>query len=86
MKKTGRKTRTAKSLTLDSTLLAHVVATQGNGSTSERVNELLRRAILEEQYDRLEGEAAKFFAPAAKEERTEARAFERASRRSLARE
>ncbi len=85
MKKTGTKTRTAKSLTLDSTLVAYVVATQGNGSTSGRVNELLRRAILEEQYERLEREAAKFFAATAKEDRAEARAFQRASRRSLAR-
>jgi len=47
---------------------------------------LLRRAILEEQYEALEREAAEFFAAAGRTERTEPRAFARASRRSITRE
>jgi len=50
------------------------------------VNELLRRAILEEQYEALEKEAAEFFAAAGKTERDESKAFAAASQRSITRE
>jgi hypothetical protein len=49
------------------------------------MNELLRRAILAEQYEVLEREAAEFFAATGKTERAESRAFAAASRRSIAR-
>jgi len=47
---------------------------------------LLRRAILEEQYEALAREAAEFFAAAGRTERAESRAFARASRRSITRD
>jgi hypothetical protein len=55
-------------------------------SISEPANELRRRAILQEQYEALEKEAAEFYALTGKAERTESREFARASRRSLARQ
>ncbi len=68
------------------TILVYLQRTRSHGSRSERVNELLHRAILQEQYQTLEKEAAEFYARAGKKERTETRAFARASRRTLARE
>jgi hypothetical protein len=47
---------------------------------------LLRRAILKEQYEALEQEAAAFFAAAGKAERAEARTFAAASRRRILRD
>jgi hypothetical protein len=47
---------------------------------------LLRRAILEEQYEALDKEAAAFFAAAGNMERAESKAFAAASRQSISRE
>jgi hypothetical protein len=47
---------------------------------------LLRRAIIEEQYEVLEREAAEFFAATGKTERAESRAFAAASRRTFTRD
>jgi hypothetical protein len=47
---------------------------------------LLRRAILEEQYETVEREAAEFFAAAGKTERAECKAFAAASKRATTRE
>jgi len=47
---------------------------------------LLRRAILEEQYEALSREAAGFFAAAGRTERAESRAFAAASQRSITRD
>jgi hypothetical protein len=47
---------------------------------------LLRRAILDEQYEALEREAAEFFAVAGKTERAESKAFAAASHRSITRD
>ena len=46
---------------------------------------MLRRAILEEQQEALEKEAAHFFEAAGEAERAESRAFAGASRRSIVR-
>ena len=71
--------RIAKSFTIDPEITEYVTETKGDRSASERVNELLRRAILEEQYERLEAEAKAFYGtPGAKEQR-ETRAFQRAA-------
>jgi len=48
-------------------------------------HELLRRAMLQEQYDRLEAEAAAFFSDS-KADRNEAKAFQKASLRSFGRD
>jgi hypothetical protein len=63
----------------------YVDATKGNRSASERLNQLLKRAILEEQYDRLEAEAARFFAES-RTSRAETRAFQKAALRSFDRD
>ena len=77
--------RLAKSFMVETELNEYVDTTKGNRSASERVNELLRRAMLEEQYERLEVEAAAFFARVA-DDRSEAKAFQHASLRSFDRD
>ncbi len=77
--------RMAKSFTIDPEISNFVDTTKGEKSASERVNELLRRAMLEEQYERLEVEAAAFFANVSKAEREETRAFRKASIRAITR-
>ncbi len=71
---------------MDRSILDYLQRTRSNRSRSERLNELLRRAILQEQYEALEKEAGEFFAASGKAERAESRAFAGASRRSLARD
>jgi hypothetical protein len=61
MKKT---TRTIKSYTIDPEIGEYVASTKGERSASERVNSLLRRAIIQERDEKLEAEAAAFFASA----------------------
>jgi len=78
--------RYSKSFTVDRSILDYLQRTRSGRSRSDRVNELLRRAILEEQYEALEREAAGFFAGVGKTERAESKAFARASRRSLERD
>jgi hypothetical protein len=79
-------TRSSKSFTVDRSILDYLQRTRSSRSRSERVNELLRRAILAEQYEALEMEAAGFFAAAGRAERAESKAFASASRRSLTRD
>jgi len=75
--------RLAKSYTIEPEVNSYVLATKGDASASERVNELLKRAIAQERYERLEQEAAAFFAAEA-DHRTGTRAFQKAQRRVLA--
>jgi len=82
----GKATRFSKSFTIDRSILDYLQHTRSSRSRSERVNELLRRAILEEQYEALEREAAEFFAAAGKAERAERKAFAAASLRAITRE
>ena len=77
--------RSSRSFSIDISTLDYLQRTRSRRSRSERVNELLRRAILEEQYEALEKEAAEFFAAVGKTERAESKAFAAASRRSIAR-
>jgi hypothetical protein len=51
----------------------------------ERVNELLRRAMVEEQCERLEAEAGAFFARETRG-RSEAKAFQKAASRTFDRD
>ncbi len=81
----SKATRSSKSFTVDRSILDYLQRTRSGRSRSERVNELLRRAIREEQYEALEREAAEFFAAVGKTQRAESRAFARASRRSITR-
>lgn len=77
--------RLAKSFTLEADINEYVDRTKGDRSASERVNELLKRAMQAEQYDRLEAEAAIFFGKAATD-RSESKAFQDAAVRSFDRD
>ena len=79
-----REPRISKSYTIDAAVEDYVTKTRGDQSASERVNNLLRRAIASEKYEQLEREAAQFFA--AETECSEAKAFQSASLRTLARD
>ena len=77
--------RLAKSFTIEADINEYVDETKGDRSASDRVNELLRRAVIQEQYARLEAEAAEFFGDK-KTSRAEARAFQKASLRTFGRD
>jgi hypothetical protein len=77
--------RIAKSFTLDTDVSSYVDETKGERSASDRVNELLRLAMLQEQYDRLEAEAAEFFADSHMD-RKEIKVFQNASLRTFGRD
>ena len=77
--------RLAKSFTIEPEINEYVDETKGSRSASERVNELLRRAMIQEQYDRLEAEAAAFFTDP-KADRWETRAMQKAALRTFGRD
>ena len=77
--------RLAKSFMVDAEITEYVDTTKGDRSASERVNELLKRAILAEQNDRLEAEAAAFFADTATDHK-EAGPFQDAALRTFGRD
>ncbi len=76
--------RIPKTLTVEESLLAEVERTKGEDSTSERVNELLARALDLERRDELERAAALFYSDTGP--RREERAFQKATLRSITRE
>ncbi len=76
--------RIPKGFTLEEPVLRYVERTKGKESASERVNQLLKRAIEQEKYCQLEEEAAAFFAGSSKAEGRESRAWQKASRRVVA--
>jgi hypothetical protein len=76
----------ARSFTISKDILEAIADTKGSVSASERVNELLRRALELEQRERLEQEAAEFFTKKKDEHSTRERAaFQKASKQSLSR-
>jgi hypothetical protein len=77
--------RTTKSFTIEKEINEYVASTRGIASASERVNELLRRAIIEEQYEKLEAEAAAFFSEP-EQGRPETRSFQKAALRTFERD
>ncbi len=77
--------RLPKSFTIESEVSQYVDSTKGRRSASDRVNELLMRAIRDEQYERLEAEAAEFFAESTRG-RAETLAFQKESLRSFGRD
>jgi len=79
------KSKLPKTYTIEPEVDNYVEATKGASSASKRVNELLKRAIIQEQYDQLEKEAAEFFSPEPRD-RQEAKALQRAARRTLERD
>jgi hypothetical protein len=82
----SKPTKLSKCFTMDPGVLSYLVKTSEGRSLSGRLNELLQRAILEEQYAQLEQEAEEFFSGTRKRSRKESRAFQKASARSVARE
>ena len=76
--------RHAKSFTISDEILTEIASTKGAGSTSERVNELLKRALELERRERLEQEAGEFFANNVEDVRERA-AFQKASKETLSR-
>ncbi len=78
--------RKATSLTINSDLLAEIASTKGARSTSDRVNELLRRGLELEKRVHLEQEAAEFFDSAAGKFDDERAAFQKASKKALSRD
>lgn len=78
--------RSVKSFTLDRSVSDYIARTRAGRSASERVNELLKQAIAHELEERLATEAQAFFREVTREEREESRAFQTATRRTLARD
>jgi hypothetical protein len=76
--------REAKSFTISSDVLSEIANTRGKGSTSERVNELLKKALELERRERLEREAAEFFASDV-DDATERAAYQKAAKTVLSR-
>jgi hypothetical protein len=77
--------RISKSFTIEPDISNYVDETKGQQSASDRVNELLRLAIVQEQYQRLEAEAAEFFSDV-QTDRSETKDFQKASLRTLGRD
>jgi hypothetical protein len=75
-----------KSFTIDPEIDEYVAATKGERSASERVNELLRRAMAQERDEKLEAEAAAFFAVAQGRRRKGTLDFQRAALRTFERD
>lgn len=75
-----------KSFTIDPEIDEYVAATKGERSASERVNELLRRAMTLERDEKLEAEAAAFFAVAQGRHRKGTLDFQRAALRTFERD
>jgi hypothetical protein len=78
--------RKATSLTISSDILNEIALTKGTGSTSERVNNLLKRALESERRERIEREAAEFFAAENGASARERAAFRKAAKRVLSRD
>jgi hypothetical protein len=78
--------RCSASFTVDRAILDYLQRTRSGRSRSERINESLRRGILEEQYEALEKDAAKFFDSAGMAERAESKVFAAAGRQLISRQ
>ncbi|MFZ0771626.1 MAG: hypothetical protein ACLP56_12485 [Candidatus Sulfotelmatobacter sp.] len=79
-------TKLAKTYTIDPEIGDYVAATKGGRSASERVNALLKRAIIQERDEKLEAEAAAFFATAQGKRRKAALDFQEAALRTFDRD
>lgn len=72
-------TRMIKTYTIDPELGEYVATTKGGRSASERVNALLRRAMIQERNEKLEAEAAAFFSAAQEKRRKSTLDFQEAA-------
>ncbi len=71
--------RQPRSYSIDPDLHTYIAETKGDRSASERVNELLKLAIEQEELQALERDASKFFANPKNHDRQSARAFQRSA-------
>jgi hypothetical protein len=78
--------RMIKTYTIDPEIDEYVATTKGELSASERVNELLKRAMLQERDEKLETEAAAFFAAAQGKRRKSTLDFQEAALRTFNRD
>ncbi len=78
-------TKKTRSFSLDPDVLSEIERSKGEGSASERVNQLLEFALEMERKAGLYKEAAEFFGNVSND-REEQRAFQRASLKSWVRE
>lgn len=78
--------RKASSFTINTDILDEISNTKGAASTSERVNKLLRRGLDAERRERLEQEAALFFADNDERSIRERRAYQKAAKQTLSRD
>ena len=78
--------RMIKTYTIDPAIDQYIAATKRDQSASERVNELLRRAMIEEESAKLEAEAATFFAAARGKRRKGTLDFQEAALRTFSRD
>ncbi|HTW30265.1 MAG TPA: hypothetical protein VMD76_01210 [Candidatus Sulfotelmatobacter sp.] len=76
----------ARTFTISSDIMKEISSTKGTRSTSERVNELLKRALDWEHREALEQQAAEFFAGEGAKAAEERAAFQKASKRALSRD
>lgn len=74
-------TRKTRSFSLDPEVISQVERTKGDGSASERVNQLLKYGLEMERRALLFEEAAQFFSTAP-DDREERRAFQKANLRT----
>lgn len=81
-----RNMRQAKTFTISKDILSEIANTKRGVSTSERVNELLRRALDMERRETLEREAEEFFATEGENSPGERAAYQKASRQALSRD
>jgi hypothetical protein len=78
--------KTIKTYTIDPEIDEYVAATKGECSASERVNSLLKRAMLQERDEKLETEAAAFFATVQGKRRKSTLDFQEAALRTFSRD
>lgn len=78
--------RKVKSFTLSEDVLAALEATEKGRSTSDRVNELLRRALAIERREQFEQEAANFYAQQDPKAAKERDAYNKAAKIALSKD
>jgi hypothetical protein len=82
----GGSVKMAKSFTIEPEVDRYISSTKGERSASERVNEMLKKAMVQERNERLEAEARVFYAKAGAAERKGTRAFQAAAVRAITRD
>ena len=78
--------RQIKSFTLERSVSDYIARTRAGQSASERANQLLKRAIAQEQQEQFAAEAQAFFRDVGAADRAETGAFQSAAARTLARD